>query len=109
MRCMNCWASGTSWMLTMAGRPRSAQISVRQAHDLAAGLGIEARGRFIDQQKLGLLRQRARDADPLPLPARQRIGALVGLSIRPDAVEQLIGALDVGGGYFRRKLRQNGT
>ena len=50
-----------------------------QPHDLARGLGIEARGRLVDQQQVRLLLQRARDADALALAAGKRIGALVDM------------------------------
>ncbi len=69
----------------------------KKAHDLAACLVVAAGSRFIRQQKLGLLRQRTGDADPLSLSARKRVGPLVGLVHRAHAVERPIGAPDVLG------------
>ena len=69
-----------------------------QLHDLDRGLRIERGGRLVGEHEIGLLHQRARDADALALAARELVGALVGEIGEADGVEQLEGALDVGGG-----------
>ncbi len=46
-----------------------------EPHDLARGLRIEAGGGLVDQQQIGVLHQRARDADALALAAGERVGA----------------------------------
>ena len=71
-----------------------------QLHDLDRGLGVERRGRLVGEHEVGLLHQRARDADALALPARELIGALGGEIGEADGIEQLEGALDVGGWKF---------
>ena len=76
MRSAKRRASSTSCMLTITGMPRSPASSRQQLHDLDRGLRIERRGRLVGEQDVGLLHDRARDADALPLAAGQRIGAL---------------------------------
>jgi hypothetical protein len=106
MRCMNCWASGTSWMLTMAGRPRSAQISVRRRMIWRLVLGSRLAVGSSTSRSFGVLRQRPRDADPCRCPPDSASARLSAWSIRPTRSSKLIGPLDIGGGYLRRKLRQ---
>ena len=48
---------------------------------------IERGNRLVGQDQLRLLHQRARNADPLLLPARQRIGAHVSLVAQAQLVE----------------------
>jgi hypothetical protein len=66
--------------------------SRRAAHDVehvADELGVERRGRLVEQHQLGLHRERARDRDPLLLAAGELRGVGVELVGEPDAVEQL--------------------
>ena len=59
-------------------------------------LGIEARGRLIDQQQFGLLVERPRDADALALTAGQRIGAFVDMVDQADALQHGKRLVDIG-------------
>ena len=59
-----------------------------QSHHLARDLGIETRGRLVDQQQLRVLDQRAGYADALALAARKAVGALVDVLAEADPVEQ---------------------
>ena len=88
------WASATSWMLMMAGRPRSSPDLDDQPHDLPRGLGIERGGRLVDQQQVGVLRQGAGDADALALATGQGVGPLVDMVAQADPVEQGVGLGD---------------
>ena len=58
--------------------------------------GIEAGGRLIDEQELGVLLQGAGNADTLALAAGERVGPLVDVLAQADAIEQLEGLVDVG-------------
>src|SRR3954447_9460777 len=69
-----------------------------QLHDLDRGLGIERRGGFVREHELRLLHQRTRNADALPLPAGELVGALDGEVTEADGVEQVKGAIHVTGG-----------
>ena len=95
MRSAKRRASSTLWMLTITGMSRSPARLRDQLHDLDRGLRIERGGRLVGEQELGLLHQRARDADALALAAGELVGALGGEVAEPDRVEQLEGALDV--------------
>jgi hypothetical protein len=72
-------------------------------------LGSRRGGRLVDQQELGVLGERAGDADALALPAGERVGALVGMVDQADAVEQRKAFAMSAGGKRRVKLRQKGT
>ena len=50
----------------------------KQHHDFLARYRVEAGNRFVGQDDLGLLRERARNADALLLAARQFVGATPG-------------------------------
>ena len=87
-----CWAI-TAWSMTMIASDTASASSwswvtytARQAElllqlaDLLAHppqLGVQVRERLVEQQHLGLQHQRARDRDPLLLPARQLAGQAV--------------------------------
>ena len=49
----------------------------QKAHYLTGGFWIKARGRLINEQKIGLLHERTRYADPLTLTTGQRISTRV--------------------------------
>ena len=69
-----------------------------QLHDLDRGLGIERRGGLVGEHEVGLLHQRARDADALALAAGKLVGALGGEVAEADGVEKVKGAIDVASG-----------
>ena len=64
---------------------------LKNAHDLDAGAAIEISGRFIRQQHLRIVDQRARDGDALLLTAGKLTWIMV-LAIRePDRCKHAIG------------------
>ena len=67
-----------------------------QPHDLARGLGIEARRRLVDEEQFGILLERPGDTDTLALASGEGIGALVDMFAEPDPVEQRERLVDVG-------------
>ncbi len=86
------------------GLVHSAQ-PLEQVPHLDAGAGVEAAGRLVEQQDLRIVQQRAGQADPLRLPATERVDHRVALEAHVDQVELLLadlppaGAVDaVGGG-----------
>jgi hypothetical protein len=50
----------------------------------APGGGVEARGRLVQEQQLGIADQRQGDVEPAVLPARQVADPVVGLIGEPD-------------------------
>ena len=60
-----------------------------QFHHLQTGLGIKRAGRFVGEQNVGVVHQRARDRDPLHLSARQLIRALFHLVFQSHTDERL--------------------
>ncbi|ETW11056.1 6-pyruvoyl-tetrahydropterin synthase [Roseivivax marinus] len=79
-------------------KDRQLQLSgevAQEAHDLLGCLGVERGRRLVRQQDLGVLHQRAHDADALALAARQLVGAGVGVVGDADALHQFVGAADV--------------
>ena len=60
--------------ITIVVRPRISCFERRL--DQALGLGVERRGRLVEDQDRRILEDRARDRDPLPLAARQTDAAL---------------------------------
>ena len=59
------------------------------AVQLAARLRVEAGGRLVEEHELGLVDEREREREPLPLAARQRVERGVGLVGEREAFEQL--------------------
>ena len=62
------------------------------AHDdehLAHELGVERRRDLVEEHHVRVHHQRARDRDPLLLPARELVRVLLGLLLEPDRREQL--------------------
>ena len=58
------------------------------AVQLAARLRIEAGRRLVEEDELGLVHEREREREPLPLAARQRVERRVGLVGQREALEQ---------------------
>src|SRR5204862_852117 len=70
-------------------------------------LGIQRRGRLVEQHDLGLHCQRPRDRRALLLAARQESRILIPLFIKADLVEQSFGAGDrLGAGHFEDMYRR---
>ncbi len=74
-----------------------------QLFDLGGGDGVERRAGLVEQQHLGIDRQRARDAQPLLLAAGERVGRFVQLVLdlvpqrgAPQALLHLFGAFRRG-------------
>ena len=68
-----------------------------QVEDLVGGAGVEGGGGFVAQEHGGFGRQRPRDTDPLPLPARQLRRVGVRRVRQPDELQQVEGTLPRGG------------
>ena len=96
-------AKPSSWVTTIIVMPVRGEVAHHLEH-LADELGIERRGRLVEQHELRPHRQRAGDRDALLLAAREldRVGvALVG---EPDPLEQrqrLVGRLARAGASAR--------
>ena len=71
-----------------------------QFHDFHRGLRIERGGRLVGQQDLRMLHHGAGDPHPLPLPARQRIGALIGEAGKAYRIKQVECFLNILRGKF---------
>ena len=86
---------------------------LEKLHHLHARIGIERAGRFVGQQNVRLVYQRAGDGDALHLAARELIGALMQLVSKPDPLERFLRALsalrpaDAGNGQRELDVRQN--
>src|SRR5690606_39676858 len=65
-------------------------------HDLPRRLGIEARGRLVDEDQFRMLLQCAGNADPLALSARKRVGPFVCMVAQANALQQGEGLVDIG-------------
>ena len=65
-----------------------ARDAADHAHHFARDLRVQRRCGLVHQQQLGLLRQRAGNADALTLATRQRIGALVQVVNQAHAVQE---------------------
>ena len=63
-----------------------------EIHDLPAALLVQRARGLIDQQRLGLMDEGARDRDPLALPAGQLRGPLARVLGEPDGLQQLVDA-----------------
>src|SRR4029079_2371837 len=57
-----------------------------------AGLRIETHGRFVDEDDVGLVNERASDHEALLLPARESVDLLVHLVLHAELLEQGFGA-----------------
>ncbi len=64
MRCA-CWIVLSRCAMTTEVRPR--EQAVERFADQKLGLGIDARGGFVEDQELWIVRQGAREADELAL------------------------------------------
>ena len=62
-------------------RPAALEL-VDQVPELAARLRVEAGGRLVEEEQLGIADQRAGEREPLLLPARQRADARVALLLQ---------------------------
>ena len=91
MRSTNICASATSWMLMIAASSRSAQISQISRMIWREVFGSRLAVGSSTSRSVGILYQRAGDADALALPAGERVGALVAMVDEADAVEQAEG------------------
>lgn len=78
----------TNMVLTVALLATLGADLAQQAHDLPRGLGVQAGGGLVDEQDLGLLRQRAGDADTLALAAGEGVCALVDVLAQAHPVQQ---------------------
>ena len=58
--------------------------------DLCDQLGVECAGDLVEQHGLRIHRERARDRDPLLLPARELLGIGVRLVGEPDLSQELV-------------------
>ncbi len=66
---------------------------LQQVQDLRLHRDVERRDRLVADDQLRLERERARDADPLALAARELVRvAVVVLGVEADALEQLLDA-----------------
>ena len=83
-------------------RHAGARQVLHHRQDLAHQLGVQRRGRFVEQHQLRVHGQGAGDGNPLLLPARELRGILSMLAGQPDAIEQPGGAVPGPGG--RRAL-----
>ena len=63
---------------------------VEAVPDDVAGLRVEAGGRLVEQQQLGLVDERAGDREPALHAARQRLDLVAGTLGELDEVEQLV-------------------
>ena len=90
-------AKPISWVTTIMVMPSLGQIGHNFQHFIDH-LGIERRGRLVEEHDLGLHRQRAGDGDALLLAAGE-IGRIdVGFVGNADAFQQLLGGLFRFGG-----------
>ena len=60
--------------------------------DVVHGDGIDAGERLVEHHELGLRHQRARDLEPPPLAARERVGLAVPQVLDAELVEQRLEA-----------------
>jgi hypothetical protein len=58
---------------------------LEQPDDLDGRLGVQVARGLVGEQDRGLVDERPRDRDPLPLPARQLVGAVPHPVAQPDA------------------------
>ena len=85
-------------MTSNVGSRSSPSSSGELAANDAAGVRIECRERFVEEEDRRVARERARERDALPLAARQVSGASAGEVRDPKALEQLVDALPAAEG-----------
>src|SRR6266571_4561621 len=66
---------------------------LKDAHHLDAGARIEVAGRLVGKEKRRVVDERARDSDPLLLPARELIRMMVDAIAEADGLQRLRRAL----------------
>ena len=81
-------ASAKSCVTSSAGTSAVAQHRAELARRARARAGVERRQRLVEQQHVGLARERARERHALALAARQRARPGVGQLAHPEALEQ---------------------
>ena len=98
-------------MLTMIGMEREADSPAISSMISTEVFGSSDEVGSSASTTVGILHDRAGDADALALPARQLVGATGGeVLAEADGVEELEGAGDVlRAGSFRRNARHAGT
>jgi hypothetical protein len=69
------------------GAPGQVEVAEQIEH-LHLVRNVEERGRLVEQEHVGLLRQRHRDPDPLPLPTRQLVDAALSEFERAGCLER---------------------
>ena len=81
-----------SWVMSSTAMPSRRCRSCEELEDLRLDGDVERRRRLVGDQDVGLVGERHRDHDPLPLPARElvRVGGEPRLGVRdPDEPQQL--------------------
>ena len=68
---------------------------------VAPGLGVEAGGRLVQEDDLGVVHQGERDRQPLLLAAGQAPRVAVGLGLEPDQLQRPIGERSAASGRGR--------
>ena len=91
-RCATSRANAISCVAIRIVAPSRAELAHQLEH-LADELGVEGAGDLVEQQHLGVGRDRPHDRGALLLPARQLVGVHARLVGEADAVEQLEPAL----------------
>ena len=85
---------------------RAAAVGERpqQLHQAALVTRVESRGRLVEEEERWLRQQLDRDADPLPLPARDLLDRNVPAPFEPELAHHLVDALQaLLARYVRRK------
>ena len=85
-------AKPISWVTTIMVMPLVGELP-HDVEDLADQLGVQRRGRLVEEHQLGPHGQRPGDRDALLLAAGQLRGVRVRLVRQPDPVQQLPGLL----------------
>ena len=90
-------AKPISWVTTIIVMCSSVESVFITDEHLAGELGVERRGRLVEEHDVGLHRQRPGDGDALLLAAGEPDGVLAGLVGQADPVEEVLGPLgDLG-------------
>jgi len=74
----------------------------QQLPESVARQRVDARGRFVEDQHLGLMNDRYRERQPLANAERQVLGALVDILAEPEASDQFG---DSRVGFARRQMK----
>ena len=77
MRSQTCAATRRSWVMNSIERPSRRRISASRSQHLRLHRHVERRDRLVGDQHIGFQRERARDADALPLSAREFVRVAV--------------------------------